>query len=59
MQQSLPHTPTGMVYWKVYAYDGLGRTKTVTLPDGTYTSYAYAGNTVTITDPKGNSSTNP
>ena len=32
----------------------LGRTTSVTLPDGvSHTSYVYAGNTVTVTDPGG------
>ena len=40
--------------WTVYAYDGLGRTLSVTQPDGaSTTSYVYAGNDTTVTDPAG------
>ena len=50
-QTSRPNAPGGTVYWTVYAYDGIGRTKTVTAPDGASTSrYSYSGATVTVTD---------
>jgi YD repeat-containing protein len=42
------------VYWTIYAYDGSGRTLTVTAPDGANTTgYAYHGNSTTVTDPAG------
>ncbi|MBZ5610115.1 MAG: hypothetical protein LAP38_17780, partial [Acidobacteriia bacterium] len=41
------------VYWTTHYYDGLGRTTSVVAPDGSTTSYAYAANTVTVTDPAG------
>ena len=50
-QTSRPYAPGGTVYWTVYAYDGIGRTKTVKAPDGaSTTSYTYSGATVTVTD---------
>ena len=53
-RQSLPHAPDGTVRWTTNTYDGLGRTMSVLSPDGaSTTSYAYAGNTVTTTDPAG------
>ena len=53
-QTSRPHTPTGPVYWTVYAYDGIGRTKSVTAPDGaSKTLYVYAGALVGVTDAAG------
>jgi RHS repeat-associated protein len=54
MQQAMPHTSgTGPVY-TTYTYDGIGRTLTTVAPDGTSTTtYAYQGNTVTVTDPAG------
>ncbi len=40
--------------WTVYTYDGIGRTVSVTLPDGASTShYAYLGNQTTATDAAG------
>jgi YD repeat-containing protein len=40
--------------WTEYPYDALGRTTRIDLPGGTgATTYAYAGNTVTVTDPAG------
>jgi YD repeat-containing protein len=40
--------------WTVYTYDGIGRTLTVKQPDGaSTTTYAYAGNQTTVTDPAG------
>jgi YD repeat-containing protein len=38
---SQPHALGGTVYWTTYAYDGLGRTTSVTLADGSVTTYAY------------------
>jgi YD repeat-containing protein len=57
-QESMPHGPNATVYWKIYNYDGLGRTTSVVAPDGaSTTTYSYAGNTVTIQDPAGHSKT--
>jgi RHS repeat-associated protein len=54
MQQSLPHAPGGTVYYTTNTYDGIGRTLSVIKPDGaSTTTYSYAGNTVTTTDPAG------
>ncbi|HTR35829.1 MAG TPA: RHS repeat-associated core domain-containing protein [Bryobacteraceae bacterium] len=53
IQQSEPWTTGGTVYWTTYAYDASGRTLSVTLPDGSATTYVYQGNTVTVTDPAG------
>src|SRR6266576_3713092 len=40
--------------WTVYTYDGIGRTLSVKQPDGaSTTTYAYAGNQITVTDPAG------
>ncbi len=51
---SQPYAPGGTVYWTTYTYDALGRTLTVTLPNGTgTTTYSYQGNAVTVTDPAG------
>jgi YD repeat-containing protein len=59
---SQPHAPNGTVYWTTYAYDGLGRTTSVTLPDGSVTHYVYddlapgtdaAASYVRVTDPAG------
>lgn len=53
-QQSQPYPGTGTVVYTTYAYDALGRTKTVTLPDGaSQTAYTYQGNATTVTDPVG------
>jgi YD repeat-containing protein len=44
--------PPPTVYWITYAYDAMGRTISVTKPDGTSTTtYSYAGNNTTVTDP--------
>lgn len=51
---SQPYAPGGTQYWITYCYDGRGRIVSVVLPDGASTStYAYSGNTTTITDPAG------
>ncbi len=53
-QVSQPYTPGATPVWTTYTYDGLGRTVKVVSPDGaSSTTYAYAGNTTTITDPAG------
>jgi YD repeat-containing protein len=36
--------------WTTFEYDGLGRTKKVTLPDATEVNTAYVSNTATVTD---------
>jgi len=52
---SRPYKPGDPLYWTTYTYDGLGRTLSVVAPDGaSTTTYSYAGNTVTTTDPAGN-----
>jgi len=53
VQTSMPHAPGGSVVYTTYAYDGMGRTLTQTAPDGSVTHYAYAGNSVSVTDPAG------
>jgi YD repeat-containing protein len=51
---SMPYVPGNTPAWQVYTYDALGRIVTATAPDGAaVTSYNYAGNTVTATDPAG------
>ena len=50
---SQPHAPGAAAKWTVYTYDGLGRTLTVTAPDGSVTTYAYAGASVTVVDAAG------
>ena len=50
---SQPYVPGATVWWTSYEYDRLGRTTQATAPDGSITTYAYAGNTVTVTDPAG------
>ncbi len=51
---SQPHAPGATAYWTTYTYDGIGRTVSVLAPDGaSATTYLYAGNTVTVTDPAG------
>jgi RHS repeat-associated protein len=51
---SQPYVPGNTVYWTMYTYDGLGRTVSVLKPDGaSTTTYAYSGNTATVTDPAG------
>jgi YD repeat-containing protein len=40
--------------WTVYSYDGIGRTVSTVQPDGaSTTTYSYAGNLTTVTDPAG------
>jgi RHS repeat-associated protein len=49
---SNPYAPGGTIYWTTYTYDGLGRTVSVSLPNGSGTStYLYEGNAVTVTSP--------
>ncbi len=51
---AMPHAPNASVYWTTYNYDGLGRTVSVASADGASTkTYAYSGNTVTVTDEAG------
>ncbi|MCW5983292.1 MAG: hypothetical protein KIT09_34695 [Bryobacteraceae bacterium] len=59
-QVSEPYAPGGTVYWTRYSYDAMGRTVSVrqgvsdAQPNGTgVTTYAYLGNTATVTDPAG------
>jgi YD repeat-containing protein len=60
-QVSEPWAPGGTPVWTTYAYDGLGRTTSVTLPDGSVTQYVYDNRATTdpiasfvdITDPAG------
>ncbi len=55
-QVSRPYNPNNgeTPVYTTYTYDPLGRTTSVTLPDGvSTTTYAYSGNTVTVTDPGG------
>jgi RHS repeat-associated protein len=52
---SQPYAPGGTPVWTTYTYDGIGRTLTVTQPDGaSTTTYSYSGNQTTVTDPAGN-----
>ena len=51
---SQPYAPGGGQAWTTYAYDGSGRTVTVTKPDGaSTTTYTYQGNLTTVTDQAG------
>lgn len=50
---SQPYAPGGTPVWTTYSYDALGRTLSVTLPDGSASSTAYLANTTTATDPAG------
>ena len=51
---SQPYAPGGTVYWTTYTYDALGRTTRIELPNGSgFSTYVYAGNMVTVTDPAG------
>jgi RHS repeat-associated protein len=51
---SQPYAPGGTPVWTTYAYDGSGRTVSVTLPDGSATATQYL---TTVTDPAGNTFT--
>jgi RHS repeat-associated protein len=56
--QSRPYKPGDTPVWTNYSYDGLGRTLKVIAPDGfSTTTYSYAANTVTVTDPAGKQKT--
>ncbi len=50
---SNPFRPPASLVYTTTAYDSLGRTKTVTTPDGAATQYACQNNRTTITDPAG------
>jgi YD repeat-containing protein len=50
-QTSRPYK-TGSPVWTVYAYNSLGRTTSITAPDGSPTTFAYLGNKLTVTDPQ-------
>lgn len=51
---SRPHAPGVAPVWTTYTYDARGRTLQVSQPnDLGATTYAYAGNVVTVTDPAG------
>ncbi|HLK49425.1 MAG TPA: hypothetical protein VKT49_14890, partial [Bryobacteraceae bacterium] len=50
---SQPYAPGATPVWTTYTYDGIGRTLTVTAPDGSVTRYSYQGNQTTVTDPAG------
>jgi RHS repeat-associated protein len=52
-QRSEPYAPGGSDAWTTFTYDASGRTLSKALPDGSTTTYAYQGNTVTVTDPAG------
>jgi YD repeat-containing protein len=56
-QVSQPYVTANTQQWTTYAYDVLGRTLSVTLPDTSNTSYSYSGNTVTVTDAASHSKT--
>ena len=46
------------ISWTTFTYDGIGRTLSVTQPDGASTThYSYSGNQTTVTDPAGNGKT--
>ena len=49
-QVSQPYAPNTTPVWTTYTYDGLGRTLTVQLPDGSATTTSYAGNQTKTTD---------
>ena len=50
---SRPYAPGGTPLWTTYAYDGTGRTVSITIPDGSVTNTLYQGNTTKVTDPAG------
>jgi RHS repeat-associated protein len=47
----------GTPKWTTYAYDALGRTTAITLPDGSATSFGYDGLTTTVTNDLGQTET--
>ncbi len=53
MRVSMPYAAGETEVWTTYTYDGSGRQLTSTVPDGSVTATAYAGNSVTTTDPAG------
>jgi len=54
LQTSLPHAPGAGAIYTTSSYDAIGRTLSVLSPDGaSTTTYAYQGNSVTVTDPAG------
>ncbi len=53
MKVSMPYGGGETEVWTTYTYDGSGRQLTSTVPDGSVTTIAYAGNSVTTTDPAG------
>ena len=53
-QVSMPYAPGGTALYATYAFDARGRTQSITAADGSaVTTYSYAGNNVTVTDPAG------
>ena len=51
---SLPYATGGTPVWTRYTYDSSGRTLTIVKPDGaSTTTYSYAANQTTVTDPAG------
>jgi len=51
---SRPYAPGATPVWTTYTYDALGRTTRIDLPGATgAVTYAYVGNTTTVTDPAG------
>ncbi len=51
---SLPYAPGQTPVWTRYTYDSSGRTLTIVKPDGaSTTTYSYAANQTTVTDPAG------
>jgi YD repeat-containing protein len=50
---SLPYAPGQSIVWTTYTYDGTGRTISVRQGDGSTSSYSYAANNTTQTDPTG------
>jgi RHS repeat-associated protein len=49
---SNPYTGSAS-YWTTTQFDALGRPASITLPDNSQTAFAYATNTITVTDPAG------
>ena len=52
-QVSMPHASGATAVWTTYSYDALGRTLSVTEPDGSAKNYQYSANTVKVTDEAG------